>query len=220
MRRLLTGVRRRHRLVRGDGERGTTLLEMVVGMTIMTIFMGIFTGAILMLYRSSNKAEAIDLSTAQLNQAFLTLDKAVRYAAAISVPGTSTTGGTGDWYVELRTTNTGSEVCTQLRTDVATGQLQRRTWTVTNSVASGVTPWVQLASGLGNAGAAAGSASQPFVLQPANATVNYQQLTFTLVGQSGAGPSQTSSRSSYLFTALNSTSPPPSGVCQFTGWRP
>ena len=204
----------RARLGRLRGEEGTTLIELVVGMMIMSIFLVMFTGAIVTMNRAENKTEAVSITTAQVNQAFLTLDKTVRYATAISTPGTGTAG---DWYVELRSTNTGSEVCTQLRID--SQQLQRRTWTVTNSVGSTPSAWVPMASSVNNGGAAAG-AGQPFVLVVpvvANDTA-YQQLKFNLSTLAGAAGSQTPSLSSFTFTATNSTLPAPAApVCQEQG---
>ena len=124
----LLALRRRYDRVLSEQDRGTSLIELIVGMLIMTMFMAMFTSAVILMNRAENKADAVTQTSTQLNQAFLTLDKTVRYAAAISDPGTGTPSG--DWYVELRTTNTGSEVCTQYRVDVATQQLQQRTWNV------------------------------------------------------------------------------------------
>ena len=74
----MTRVRR----LQGD-DRGFTMLETVVGMVIMTIFMGIFTGAVVTMYSSANKAEALSNSTGQLNLAFDRLDKEIRYASYV-----------------------------------------------------------------------------------------------------------------------------------------
>jgi type II secretory pathway pseudopilin PulG len=200
----------------GDLRRddGTTLIELTVGMIIMSIFLAMFTGAVVAMNRAENKAEAVSLSSGQLNQAFLTLDKTVRYAAAISTPGT---GALGDWYVEMRSTNQGSEVCTQLRIDGQ--QLQRRTWTVTNAVAAAPTTWAPLTSYVSN-GAAPTGATQPFVLlTPAAANnTNFQQLTFNLSTVAGGGSTQTTSLSSFTFTAIDSTMPASTApVCQEQG---
>ena len=189
---------------------GTSLIELVVGMMLMTIFLAMFTGAVVAMNRAENKTEAVSLTTSQLNQAFLTLDKTVRYAAAISPPGT---GPTGDWYVELRTTNLGSEVCTQLRID--SQQLQRRTWTVPLPSGSAPTAWAPLTSNVTN-GAAASGPTQPFLLKAVAANdVNVQQLTFNLVSLSGGGSTLTTSNSSFTLTAADSTIPvPPGPICQ------
>jgi hypothetical protein len=193
-----------------------SLIELVIGMALMVIFLTMFTGAVVMMNRSHTKAESVNATASQLQEAFLTLDKTVRYAAAISAPGTGTT--TGDWYVELRTTNTGREMCSQVRVDVSTQQLQRRTWQVSGSAASNLSAWRQVAATIVNGGAAAGSADQPFALKPLTASVNYQQLAINLVSSYGSAGSVTTSRSSSTFTAVNSTAPPPAApICQEVG---
>src|SRR5579875_3477479 len=114
-------------------DRGTTMLEMVVGMTVLAIFMSIFTGSMLLMTNTANTVEATTISAGQVNNAFLRLDRTVRYASAISpiVPPT----GSGDWHVEfVSETLSGAatvDTCTQLRIDH--GQLQQRTWTVTGT---------------------------------------------------------------------------------------
>jgi hypothetical protein len=194
---------------------GTSLIELMVGMTLMLVFMGLFTGAVVMMNAAMNKAQAVNLSASQLNVAFLDLDNTVRYAAFISTPGVGTSG---DWYVELRVTNTGAEVCTQLRVDVVSQQLQRRNWTVVNAVASTPGPWVPISSGISNGSAASGATTQPFYLMPALANRVFQQLRINLISPSGSGSSLTNSTSSFTFTALNSTVPAPTAsICQQQG---
>lgn len=192
------------------------MIELVVGMLIMTIFLGMFTSAVLIMNRAENKAEAVNVSATQVSQVFLKLDKIVRYAAAVAAPAVS--GTSGDWYVEMRTTNTGSEVCTQLRVDITLRELQRRTWTVANSSATNLSGWSQVAPGISNGGVAAGSADQPFVLKPQKSSVPFQQLAVNLVSVYGSGPTQTTSRTSFTTNAVNSTVPPPSApICQEVG---
>ena len=202
------GIRRlRERLPGGDA--GTSLMELVIGMAVMAIFMSIFTGAVVSMGQTINKVEAVTISSTQINQAFLRLDKLVRYAAAITnastmSTSTSTTPDTsGDWYVELDTTTATSETCTQLRVD--SKQLQQRTWTVTGSTFSTPSNFSAMASGITNGGAASGSSDQPFAPPPvaAGASTNFQRLSITLVATSGSTSSSTT-RSSVSFTALNS----------------
>ena len=202
--------------MRASDETGTSLLEVVVGLAIMSIFMGMFTTAILTMTTGTTKSQAINLASGQLNQAFQNLDKTVRYATAISTPGVGTPSG--DAYVEFRSTNTGSEVCTQLRADIASQQLQRRTWTIVNSVASTASGWAPLASGISNGGVTSGT-DQPFALVPiASSSVAFQQLVVNLVAPTGNGASKTTSRSSLTFTAVNSTIPVPTApICQQAG---
>ena len=195
-------------------DEGTTLIELMVGMTLMVVFMAMFTGAIVMMNSAMNKSQAVNLTSSQLNVAFLNLDDTVRYASFISTPGK---GKSGDWYVELRSTNRGAETCTQLRVNTAAQQLQRRTWTVVNTIASTPSAWVPIASGI-SAGGADGGPTQPFALVPLRANAASQQLTITLISPSGSGSSLTNSTSSATFTALNSVVPVPTEpICQQQG---
>lgn len=185
-------------------------MELIVGMTIMTICGALFMGSVVGLNRSTGKAQAATNAATQTNQAFLVLDKTVRYAAAITSPAKGTDG---NWYVELRDTTNGSETCIQLRLHRGTQQLQKRTWPATNPAAA--TAFVPIASELTNGAAAANTADQPFVLVAPGATSNHQQLTVNLTAQSGSPPSVTSSKSSFTLTAINSPKEPPTGaVCK------
>ena len=196
-------------------DEGTTLIELMVGMMLMTVFMAMFTGAVVMMNNAMNKSQAVNLTASQLDVAFHNLDSIVRYAAAISTPGVGTSG---DWYVELRTTYTGTQVCTQLRVGITSQQLQRRTWSVVNADASKLTNWTPISSGISNGGAAGGPATQPFYLKAPLPTTQFQQLTVNLVAQSGSGRSFTNSTSSFTLTAMNSTVPAPtSPICQEQG---
>lgn len=210
MRALVASLRRRTRALHRSGDQGTSLVEILVAMTIMTICGAIFTGAVIGLNRSTGKAQAATGAATQTNQAYVALDKIVRYAAAVTTPARSS--GTGDWYVELRSTADGTERCTQLRLDIATKQLQKRTWDADNPTA--VTAFVPIASGFTNGAEAAGSVNQPFVLPSQPASANAQQLRINLVAQAGNPPSIATARSSVTFTAINSMLPAPAaGVC-------
>lgn len=206
--------RRRCAAVRSGASRddGMTLIELTVGMVLMSVFMAMFTGAILMMNNAMNTSQAINDAASQVNSAFLQLDETARSASYISTPGISN----GSWYVEMRSLDrTGQQICTQLRVDTTAKQLQSRTWTVVNAVASTPSAWLPIASGITNGGAAAGSTTQPFALKPTLGTsALFQQLVVTLVPPAGPGTSATPAGSSFTVTALNSTLPAPTGVCQ------
>lgn len=196
-------------------DEGMTMIELLVGMSLMMIFGAMFTAAIYLIHNTLSKSESITESAAQLTTAFHQLDRTARYAAAVSQPGQS---GAGDWYVELRTTNTGVEVCTQLRVNHITQQLQQRTWTVVNSAATSLTPFLPVADGVTNGSVANGSANppMPFVLTAPNNNINVQQLTVNLVVTIG-NPSATSSNT-VTYPAVNSNaSSTGSNVCQQAG---
>jgi Tfp pilus assembly protein FimT len=191
---------------------GTTLAEMVVGMAIMAIFMGMFTGAMLLMSSTVNKVEAVTTSSGQLNNAFLRLDRSVRYATAISQPTRS--GASNDWNVEFSATNgTTKTTCTQLR--IHAKQLQQRTWALAadGTTYSNLSAWVPLASNITNGNVAVGAPNPPFALVQSAAGTNYQRLTITLVASSGTSTPGTSN-SSVTFTAVNSVLTATNNPCQ------
>jgi hypothetical protein len=199
-------LRRRLGLVVASGDSGVTLTELIVSMTIMIVVMAMFTTGIIQIYRTVNETESTSIAQSQVNIAFLRLDREIRYASGLSVP--LQVGA--DWYVEYVTTNTGVPVCTELRLNVAAGQLQRRTWV------QGATPlvpsaWLPVASNV--------SSPQPFTLLPADATANFHRLRLALVATSGKGDTAASAETAVTFTALN-TSLSTSGTAVCTEGRP
>jgi len=198
-------------------EEGTTLAEVMAGMAVMGVFLTIFAGTMLSIYRTTSKVEAVTITSSRTNTAFLRLDKIVRYASAISTP-TPSANSNGNYYVEVQTANTGTTVCTQLQLSTGTGLLRARTWTVPGpGTYSGLSGFAVLATGLGASGT-------PFTLAPTGA-VAFEQLTVTLAATSGTSASATSTIAN-TFTALNSsasskaaaTDPTsPNSVCQEVG---
>jgi type II secretory pathway pseudopilin PulG len=197
------------RALAGRDDRGATMVEMVVGMAIMVIFMAIFTTTMMLMSHSESKARSVADTANQVNLAFLWFDKNVRYASSISSPGTGS--ASGDWYVEWRNTGTGTTVCTQARLDTATGQLQRRSWQPSGTGYTKLTAWRQVANGFVASGQPFSSPSTPTGSQM------YQQLQVTLTAKGGAGNSPSSATSSFTLTAVNSSFPVPTGVCQEAG---
>ena len=190
------------------GEEGMTLTELLVGMAVMVVFLTIFTGAVFSMTTTMNKVEAVTTSSGQTNTAFLKLDKLVRYASAVTTPGTASSG-TGDWYVELSNfdSDTAIETCTQLRVDITSRQLQMRTWTATGATSySALTSWTPLANSITNGSAASGSATQPFTTPAAlaSASTGFQRLTINLVAAGDGSNAATTTKSTQTFTALNS----------------
>lgn len=213
------GVHARRRLGRGGGGRdaGTTMMELVVGMTVMGVFMVMFTGAITLMFNSATKTESLNNTSAQLNAAFIRLDTVVRYATAVSQPGQSS----GDWYVELQSIDpqTGDTQCTQLRLTspsdlVAPQQLQQRTWTVEgDGEVANQSAFMPIASNI-TTGVAASEDNQPFKLD-LEPKLRYQRLQFRLKSAMPDSQGRTESNSDFTFTALNSTrSNSPTGICE------
>lgn len=191
-----------------EDEQGTTLLEMVVGMALLAVFMGMFTGAMLMMSNTVNKVEAVTTSSGQVNAAFLQLDKTVRYATGISPIGTGNV--TGETHVEFAMIDQNDTTkCVQLR--LFGGKLQRRTWVPSSDgvTYSGLSGWSTLASNVST------DRTSSFAVPPAanGASSSYQQLTITINAGSGTNTAG-STTSSMTFTALNSVAGSTNPVCQ------
>ncbi|SHN20950.1 hypothetical protein [Cryptosporangium aurantiacum] len=175
-----------------DDDSGYTLAEAVVTMVLTAAFMAISTTAILALYSSTNRSQAIADAQQQLGIAFGRLDRQIRYASGVSKPGTVN----GEPYVEFLTTYTGTPVCTQLRVRPSSGEFQQRTW-VQGTGAVTPTPWTQLANGV--------TAATPFTFHAADATYNFQQLGVVLTAVAGGPAASTTRQFTATFTALNTS---------------
>jgi prepilin-type N-terminal cleavage/methylation domain-containing protein len=211
----MTSIRDRltHRLrrARGGVDEGFTMIEIMVSMSLMTFFMAMFTGAVLQMYKVSNKTQAVTNSSTQLNIAFERIDKQVRYASAISPPN-QTKSVLGGWYVEFVNTTSGTDTCYQLR--VYNSQLQERTWSGTPTAPP---TWFSLANGV------VMPTSSPFSFNTAAGSQTAQRLTLSLATTASARDTVTTSQTKVTFEAMNSgqgTSPTNDGsslICQNTG---
>ncbi len=194
----------RRRLPDFHDDRGTTLAELLVGMAIMTVFMAIFTGCVVSMAKTTSTVEAVTRSSGAVNTVFLRLYKLVRYAAAITDPGT---GASGDWYVELSTVDadSGNETCTQLQLDVTNHQLRQRAWKPATSTL--VYDWRTIADNVTNGTNPSDPEDAPFTEPslPQNAATSFQRLTVRLTAAGPGSQSTTSSRGTMTFTALNSS---------------
>jgi type II secretory pathway pseudopilin PulG len=207
---------------RPSGDDGTTLMELMVGMSVMAIFMAIFTAAIVNVFSTTNKTQAVVNSSTQLNLAFEQLDTQVRYASLIDPVAAA------PWSVAFQTDGTASTTCRTLtisptapsdvRNNIVLNNLVERTWTM-NADADGLlsTPGPVTQSVLANGVALVdqnGTAVTPFTVStPAVGTLLqaqeqvHQQLDLRLVAVDGNGKSLTKSFSEITFTALNSATP-------------
>jgi prepilin-type N-terminal cleavage/methylation domain-containing protein len=177
-------------------DRGTTLTELIVGMAVMAVFMAIATGVIVNMNQITRHTDNVVDTAQQLNTGFLKLDRTVRYASAISVPSTAATG-TGNWYVELQTTNSGTTTCTQLQLSTTAKRLNWRTWTPGSGSS---TPAFTAVTGNVNAPAT----GAPFTRLTSG---NLEQLTITINASQGTttAAQTVTSNSSMTFTAVNSS---------------
>jgi prepilin-type N-terminal cleavage/methylation domain-containing protein len=185
-------------------QAGVTLIEVLVAMTLMTIFMSMVTTGVVQMYRAANKSESISIAQSQLRIAFQRLDKEVRYASGISRPGSGVDGSA--FYVEYLTTNDGARRCRALR--LRDNKLQQHVvWTegapqaqVWNTLAAGVSVLAPSYDG-----AVAGVTAGPFTFFPADATTDYQRLQLSITATYGSGTTATRKDFRINFTALNST---------------
>jgi type II secretory pathway component PulJ len=198
-------------------EDGITLVELMVSMTVMAVFLAMFTGAMIEIYRSQDKNEASSAAMAQVNNAFLKLDKEIRYASAISAQGTVS----ADQYIEFlstcaaidpgktglcaQVTGTGAAICTELRYDPAQQLVQQRNWTQTVE-SPDARGWTMLATNV--------TATQPFTYVAPDQTYGFQRVKVDLTATWGTNLTATSRTTTITMTALNTTPSTSSGtVC-------
>jgi type II secretory pathway pseudopilin PulG len=190
-----------------DGDRGDTLIEMMIVMIIFTLILGIITTAIISMMRQVDKQSGLADNLGNARKAIEVLDGQVRFANAVTTPATV---ASGDAYVEFRTIqNDQTQLCTQWRYHVLSKALQYRTW---KPAASPIVPtgWLTTALSVSPvSGVSVFSASPPpgTTLPSPSADPNnpgqHQSLYIDFVTSDGA-PTQ-SSVSQVGITAINST---------------
>lgn len=214
----MTGIRgavRRLRDRRAQGDDGFSLIESLIAMVIFTIFMGIATGAIISIMRSTQKTQNLTNSATEVENAFQTLDHQVRYSDVITLPNAAPVNNA--YYVEFhqQATSTSVETCYQLKYDLTSKTLLERNWKPKASPVS-ATPWKLLAHTLA-------PGNPPFVQtgagnkNAAGEVLNaHQQLAVSVTVQASFGKTSEGSALAANFTALNSTTT--SGIaCQEVG---
>jgi hypothetical protein len=194
-------------MVRSGPDEGATLAELLVAMSVMATVAAIGTAGIVRIYRTLDASEAQTTAQQQLTTSFGRLDREVRYATAVSLPGTVN----GDYYVEYLIGTTGTPNCVELRLHTATAQLQRRTWP--NGSPASASPWLPLASGVSAITAANGQVAPPFALTPATAVLNYERLQVSLTSHVGAGSTASDRESTVTWAALNAARTAATDVC-------
>jgi prepilin-type N-terminal cleavage/methylation domain-containing protein len=204
-------------------DAGVTLVEFMVAMMIFTVVIAVFMGGLVVMTRSTARAQAVAEAGDDVRLAFQRMDKQVRYASAINRPGA---GPSGAVYVEFRTTavQPGDDpFCTQWRYVPSQGLLQVRSWDDVGAASPGA--WNTLIDDVRNT-----SDEAPFTFVPADDQRLHQQLrVHLLVGpydRAGA-ESQTTfvARNSSADSSTNADMSPADGqsdtrVCISTGGRP
>ena len=194
-------------------DSGFTLLEVLIGMTILSIFLAIFGGSMINIFTSVNHTQQTADAQSQVNQLFETLDREVRYASGISQPGVN---AGGDPVVEFVSSYTGTPVCTELRVSPS-GTLQQRTWGQNDAPIVPSTPSFLAANVAADAPvhtAASGALVYgPFALVPATGTASNQQLEIAINARD-TGLNTVVRHFDVTFTALNTaTSTSSNSVC-------
>ncbi|WP_432829941.1 hypothetical protein [Dactylosporangium sp. CA-092794] len=189
---------------RGD-DRGITLAELAVTTGIMSVVMAIFTTGVVQLFRASDKNEAVALTQAQLNTAFLRLDRELRYAAGFGPVHTDTAGNVFVEYVNTGTAS-GTPECAQLELYTATGTLRRQAWPQQTGQRP-LNQWAVLANNVI-------VAKSSFALIRPTENTAFQRLRVVLAVATNPGTGHTEATSDLTFTALNSkSSTDPSTIC-------
>jgi type II secretory pathway component PulJ len=188
-------LERMRRALRPGDDRGVTLAELAVTTGIMSVVMAIFTTAVVQLFRSSNKNELVAMTQAQLNNAFLRLDRELRYAAGFGPVHTDASGNVLVEYVNTGTAS-GTPECAQLELYLATKTLRRQVWPQQTGQKP-LNKWAVLASNVT-------VAKSSFTVVTPTENTAFQRLRVVLVVASNPGSGQTEATTDLTFTALNS----------------
>jgi prepilin-type N-terminal cleavage/methylation domain-containing protein len=214
----VTARRAGERLARpaASGDAGYTMVELIVVLALMGVLTAIFTGAILQIYRTVNRTDALATAQNHLNISFARLDKQVRY---------------GEWirpeievgqyrYVEFLGTEINSQKkCNRLVLDTSDGRLRHQVWTPGTSPATGSVLASDVVVDAGGppvfdvqqpgsepyVGATPGGAGSSF--KP-----DYQRLRIRLSTEVGLADKAATAAVDVTFTAVNTTRETPDNI--------
>ena len=178
-------------------DAGFTLIEMLVTLSVMSVVMVMVTGAVLLAGSTSARVDSTGIAQSQVTTAFMTLDRQVRWASAISQPGSVGS----DNYVEFLTPDGSASRCYQLRFNRTVSQVQERSWPQGTTTFSA---WQPLASGV---------TAASFQLPAAVGNATLARLTVSVTAAAGGAKGVVTATTALTFTALNSTSSSATSVC-------
>jgi prepilin-type N-terminal cleavage/methylation domain-containing protein len=191
---------------RRQGDAGMSLIELLVAMTIMGIFVAIFSTVAAKMFDSTKSQQARSGNLDSNRNIVQVLDRQLRYANAVNAPVTVN----GSQYVTWRSGSIGSsgkvQTCYQWRVTPA-GLMQQRSWVLPLTSA---TAWSTVGTGVRPV-----EALPIFSLaSPIGTGQNRQQLTLQL--NSSRGTPRVDTATEVTLTALNTrtSSAPVVPVCQ------
>lgn len=196
------------------GEEGFTLIEMLVSAALLAGFTALFMGAVNLMFRDVRHQQGQNEGVDQIRQVVSTLDKQMRYANAVSTPGTTADGTLWvEWRTGLITNPPSAQTCSQWRL-TPTGDLQSRTWNPpVSGVGSytGLTSWQTRAVSVSNP-----AAGQVFQLASNVASVDQKKQQLRVAFNVTHGRPVVTTSTAVTFTAVNTSqaTPPTSPFCQ------
>lgn len=164
------------------GDAGLTLVDLLVAITIIAVFVTMFTATLGALRGSVASTHAISRTVDASTTAMGALGNQARRAMSISQPGAAG----GYWFVEWSSVTPGVADCVQTR--MGFGVLQQRTWNLAgDGQPVDMSGWNTVAHGVDATGGA-----DPFTLHPADGPFKQQRLTvrFTAAQDTADGPVQ------------------------------
>jgi len=160
--------KRRARPVRRRDERGTTLVEMVIVMSLLSVILGIVLAALVSMQNTENRVNGRSQTNDQVQLAVQQIDRQVRSGNVLYPPDqegiNAGTGIPAGFSMRIYTQANGLAKCVQWR--VTSGNLQSRSWEPIP-----LSPWYRNASAWRTVAdhIVNGSSNPPFALDPAAA---------------------------------------------------
>lgn len=206
-----------------DGERGYTLVELLVAMTVFSVFLALFIAGVVVVSRTSTQA-TIDAQTASSTGiALQRIERTARYADAVNQPGVVGGNAYVEWRTDAISAPSGVTTCSQLRYRPSDGTIALRTWAATEVPSTST--WNVLTTKVRGTA----STTYPFAtVLAASGVSNYQGLTVHILAGLDdrigtditttvyAKNSSVESPSNAIGAAGQSLSP----VCAGSGYRP
>lgn len=131
-------------------DAGFSLVELIVAISIFSIFLTVFIAGVVQLTRATYAASARMESSQEMGIMHQRIDSSVRFAEAINAPGTAPSGRVYvEYFTSSEATSDVRNYCTQLRYDPNEGTIAMRRWSWAASAPAqgpGSTSWQNLAT--------------------------------------------------------------------------